>query len=99
MHCECCNERVYESDFDASERDENTAAICEDCMEKSVHLRCMSLEKLAQWEETRIWHCLECATELENSIELAKQASIATLESEKNSTTVEETKSAECSDE
>ena len=29
MHCETCNERVYERDFDALGRDENSAALCD----------------------------------------------------------------------
>ena len=60
MYCEVCRERVYERNFDARDRDADSAAICEECLDKSIHLRCMSAIVRQDWEEDRIWLCQEC---------------------------------------
>ena len=41
MYCEDCHGRIYERNFDALNRTNDTAAICDDCMEVGMHLRCM----------------------------------------------------------
>ena len=60
MNCETCNTRVYERNFDARNRDDDTAAICEECLDKSKHLRCMGTAELEFWENDRIYLCQEC---------------------------------------
>ena len=67
MYCEVCVERVYERNFDVRQRDQDTAAICEECMERAIHLRCMDEEGLAEWEEDRIYLCQECIDEMSDS--------------------------------
>ena len=64
MYCEGCNERIYERNFDAANRNDDTAAICEECLEKGKHLRCMDDEDRAYWEFDRIWVCSACIDEL-----------------------------------
>ena len=67
VHCEECNERVYERNFDARNRDRDTAAICEECLEKAIHLRCMPEVEREMWEYDRIWYCQECFDALSDS--------------------------------
>jgi len=50
MHCETCQERIYEQNFNARNRNENTAAICEECLDSGMHLRCMTLADKELWE-------------------------------------------------
>ena len=64
MYCEGCNERIYERNFDAANRNDDTAAICDECLEKGKHLRCMDDEDRAYWEFDRIWVCSACIDEL-----------------------------------
>ena len=64
MYCEECKTRVYERNFDARNRDVDTAAICEECLDKSKHIRCMGPSEKEFWEEDRIYLCKECYDEL-----------------------------------
>ena len=50
LHCEGCSERIYERNFDGANRDRDTAAICEECLEQGKHLRCMDEEEKDFWE-------------------------------------------------
>ena len=67
MICEACRERVYERNFDARNRNEDTAAICEECMDVAMHLRCMRNTQKEMWEEDRIWLCTTCLDEMSSS--------------------------------
>ncbi len=67
MHCVGCRERIYERNFDARNRDENTAAICEECLDLGKHLRCMNQCERGHWESCRIWLCDTCIDELSDS--------------------------------
>ena len=69
MHCDVCAERVYERNFDIRQRNQDTAVICEECMDRAIHLRCMEEEDLAEWEEDRIHLCVECIDEMSDSEE------------------------------
>ena len=57
MYCAGCNTRVYERNFDARNRNEDTAAICEECLDFSKHLRCMTTLERDLWDQERIWYC------------------------------------------
>ena len=41
-------------------RNEDTSAICEECLDKAKHLRCMNTGERNFWEQDRIWYCDEC---------------------------------------
>lgn len=57
MYCAGCNTRVYERNFDAANRNADTAAICEECLDSSKHLRCMTSGERDLWDTDRIWYC------------------------------------------
>ena len=67
MYCEVCRERVYERNFDHRYPDRDTAAICEECLDCSIHLRCMDEEDKADYEEDRIFLCRDCIGALSDS--------------------------------
>ena len=48
------------------DRDENTAAICEQCYERAKHLRCMRGFERSFWEADRIFYCLDCYESLQS---------------------------------
>lgn len=60
MYCTGCSERVYERNFDGSQRNADTAAICEECLDTSKHLRCMEATEREIWEINRVWFCPTC---------------------------------------
>ena len=67
MCCEACRERIYERNFDARNRDENTSAICEECLDLGKHLRCMNQSEKLIWEQNRVWYCEACYDNLSDS--------------------------------
>ena len=42
------------------DRNEDTAAICDECLGEGMHLRCMEYKHLELWEETHVWLCNSC---------------------------------------
>lgn len=60
MYCEGCRLRIYERNFDGSNPNEDTSAICEECLDNGMHLRCMNLTQKYTWEIERMWICSTC---------------------------------------
>jgi|LakMenEpi03Aug12_release.lakeMendotaPanAssembly.Ray.scaffolds.fasta_scaffold559829_3 hypothetical protein len=54
-----------ESDFEESRTNRNTAAICESCLEKAIHLRCMNLMSAAVFANCSEWLCPTCIDYME----------------------------------
>lgn len=50
MHCVECRQRIYEANFDAGNRTQDTSAICEECLDFGKHLRCMGTSEREFWE-------------------------------------------------
>jgi len=67
MCCEACRERIYERNFDARNRDRDTSAICEECLDLGKHLRCMNNTEKFIWDENRVWYCEACYANLSDS--------------------------------
>ena len=64
--CDVCNQILRDSDFEDTSSNVNQAAVCECCLEKATHLRCMSLQNAAVFANCFEWLCLTCIDYMEN---------------------------------
>ena len=60
LYCQTCNERIYERDFEEENPTNNVAALCEDCLDHGVHVRCMTASDRELWQLDMIWMCQGC---------------------------------------
>ena len=60
LHCYSCEEAIAATNVRPYRFNRNTAVMCEMCVEKSMHFRCMSPEESKRWDEDEIWLCTTC---------------------------------------
>ena len=61
MTCQVCRELIHEIQFNHFVgRDRDHAALCEECGDAGIHLRCFTRPQLREFYEKLYWECAPC---------------------------------------
>ena len=60
VFCECCKDQIVESDLQENPSNRNYAALCDECCDIGLHVRCMSISQRHEFTEDESFMCKNC---------------------------------------